>query len=122
MILVGLRSWLTAWKETKVVPILKSGSNPSLRGSYRPISLLSTFGKLFESFILDRIRRIVDDRALLRDCKFAFRDELSTVHAPTSFYALLPLNLISPRRLTRFGIRTLYTNSNHLDMMHRHVG
>ncbi|CAH2088805.1 unnamed protein product [Euphydryas editha] len=40
----------TAWKTARVVPIHKSG-NDDLIANYRPISILSTFAKIFESLV-----------------------------------------------------------------------
>ena len=41
----------TCWKIAIVIPILKPGKNPFLADSYRPISLLSVIGKIFEKLI-----------------------------------------------------------------------
>ena len=41
-------------KIAKVVPILKSGDN-KLTGNYRPISLLSSFSKILEKIIYNRL-------------------------------------------------------------------
>lgn len=71
----------TTWKEAVVVPVLKPGSDPGDSESYRPISLLSAFGKLFEYFILARINDVVLDRDILMDNQFGFRTGLSTSHA-----------------------------------------
>lgn len=38
-------------KKAKVVPILKKGKEPSSPSSYRPISLLSNMGKVYEMLI-----------------------------------------------------------------------
>lgn len=70
-----------AWKTAVVVPIPKPGSDRRDRSGYRPVSLLSTFGRLFESFILRRIARVVEDRGILPDGQFGFRPDHSTTHA-----------------------------------------
>ena len=38
-----------------MISILKSGHDPALLSSYRPISPLDTIGKLFEKILLARI-------------------------------------------------------------------
>jgi hypothetical protein len=43
------------WKHAIVISILKSGKDPSLPSSYRPISLLDTINKLFEKILFSRI-------------------------------------------------------------------
>lgn len=82
---VNIGYFPTAWKEALVVPILKPGSDPGQSGSYRPISLLSAFGKLFEYFVLSRIRDRISDGGILADCQFGFRGGHSTSHALTVF-------------------------------------
>jgi hypothetical protein len=52
----------SAWKHARVVSILKPGKDPTLPFSYRPISVLDTFGKLFEKILHSRALR-----GLLRD-------------------------------------------------------
>lgn len=58
--------------EAKIFPILKRSFDPYQCDNYRPISLLSTFGNLFESFILTKIKRIMEKRNILRDSHFGF--------------------------------------------------
>lgn len=70
-----------AWKESLTVPILKPGADPKRTNSYRPISLLSAFGKLFEHFVLSRIRETIEDLRILSDSQFGFRKGHSTSHA-----------------------------------------
>ena len=60
------------WKHARVISILKPGKDPAQSSSYRPISLLDTFGKLFEKILLTRIFYEVGERGLLRDEQFGF--------------------------------------------------
>jgi hypothetical protein len=43
---------LSAWKNARVVSIMKPGKDPTVPSSYRLISLLETVGKLFEKILL----------------------------------------------------------------------
>ena len=43
------------WKNAIVLPFQKPGKDPSYPVSYRPISLLSTFGKVFERLVFNRL-------------------------------------------------------------------
>lgn len=70
-----------AWKAALVVPILKPRSDATEAGNYRPISLLSAFGKLFEFFILGMINEVIFDCEILKDFQFGFRNGHSTSHA-----------------------------------------
>ena len=44
------------WREAVIVPLLKQGKDTHEAASYRPISLTSNAGKLFERLILSRLR------------------------------------------------------------------
>ena len=61
-----------------MISILKSGKDPALPSSYRPISLLDTIGKLYENILLARILHVVNELGLLRDEEFGFRPRHST--------------------------------------------
>jgi hypothetical protein len=49
-----------------------------LAKNLRPISLLSTKGKLFERVILKTVQRNIEERGLLHSSQFGFRDRHST--------------------------------------------
>jgi hypothetical protein len=68
----------TTWKHARVISILKSGKNPALSSSYRPISLLDTIGKLLEKILLDRLLHEGSVRGRMRDEQFRFRPRHST--------------------------------------------
>jgi hypothetical protein len=70
----------TAWKNAKVIMLLKplkSASNPS---SYRPISLLCTLSKLFEIIIHNRIKHHLSIHNSIRPEQAGFRSKISTIH------------------------------------------
>jgi hypothetical protein len=69
----------TNWKRAKVIPIPKPnkpGTNPN---SYRPISLLSTLGKLFERILAARLMPFFNRQYLLPHTQFGFHKKHSTV-------------------------------------------
>lgn len=70
----------TSWKLSKVVPILKPGKDPTEPTSYRPISLLSSISKFFESVIYSRVLDHTTENNILLDVQFGFRQAHSTVH------------------------------------------
>ena len=71
-------------KLSKVTPIFKSG-NKSEMGNYRPISILSTFSKIFEKAIALRLTNFLEKHAILHDNQFGFRKGHSTDMALTLF-------------------------------------
>jgi hypothetical protein len=66
-----------AWKHALVVSILKPGNDPTLPSSYKPISLIDTFGKVLEKILVARVLREQNGGALLRDEQFGFRLRLN---------------------------------------------
>ncbi|GBO21206.1 RNA-directed DNA polymerase from mobile element jockey, partial [Araneus ventricosus] len=70
----------TRWKTATVIPILKPGKDPTVPDSYRPISLLPTFSKIAEHFILIRLNEHLEVNNVLIPEQFGFRKNLSTTH------------------------------------------
>ena len=67
-------------KLAKVIPIFKKG-DPKLPANYRPISLLSNFGKLFEKLIVKRLLNFLNKYNILSQHQFGFRKNHSTTLA-----------------------------------------
>ena len=60
------------WKRARVVFIVKPGKDPLFADNYRPISLLSTLGKLYEKLILLRMKTFIESHQLLPPVQFGF--------------------------------------------------
>ena len=69
--------WPTLWKRARVSAIHKKGSRNSLK-NYRPISLLSVVGKLYEKIIVQRMSAFFDDNQLISSKQYGFRKQRST--------------------------------------------
>ena len=72
------RSWLraevpTAWRRARIIPILKSGKDPKLTGSYRPISLTSHLAKLVERVVGARLNHLIERDGLVPPEQVGFR-------------------------------------------------
>ena len=59
-------------KIAKVIPIHKSGPKTEV-SNYRPISLLSSFSKIFEKIMHNRVVNFLEDNNALYDMQFGFR-------------------------------------------------
>ena len=59
-------------KTAKVIPIHKSGSKMDV-SIYRPISLLSSFSKIFEKIMHNRVSNFLEENKVLYDKQFGFR-------------------------------------------------
>ncbi|KAL4121623.1 hypothetical protein QTP88_014097 [Uroleucon formosanum] len=68
------------WKYSIIIMISKPNKPKHLTSSYRPISLLPTFAKLFEKLILHRISPLVDQHNILPKSQFGFRRKHNTIH------------------------------------------
>lgn len=61
------------WKTSNVVMIPKPGKPASDPASYRPISLISCLGKLFERLVTDRLQDFCDHHGVIPDFQHGFR-------------------------------------------------
>lgn len=78
------------WRETIIVPVLKPGKNAKQIESYRPISLTSSVGKVFERILMERLSTwILANQPFhqnhlgflpFRDCTTALAKLLSDLH------------------------------------------
>lgn len=77
----------TFWKMSEIIMIPKPGKDPYEVSSYRPISLLPTISKLFERLFIKRLKQTVENRRLIPNHQFGFRENHSTleqIHRITS--------------------------------------
>ena len=84
-------------KVAKVVPIHKNGSKTDV-SNYRPISLLSTFSKLYEKAMHVRIYGFLDTNNALYEMQYGFRKNRSCEHALLSAQTIL-LNALSKKEI-----------------------
>lgn len=74
------------------MPIFKKGDRKSAT-NYRPISLLSTFNKIFEKLLYTRLNSYLEKFNLLYDKQFGFRQNYSTAMAITCIHDNLLENI-----------------------------
>ena len=80
----------TALLLAKVAPVFKK-DDPQLCSNYRPISVLSTFSKIYEKCMYTRLYSFLEKHNLLFNKQFGFRCRYSTNHAIISLIELLEL-------------------------------
>ena len=80
------------YKVAQVIPLYKGGDQEDLN-SYRPISLLPVFGKLFEKVISIRTISFLNKFELLSPHQFGFREKFSTEYAVLDIHEKLLKNL-----------------------------
>ena len=76
------------WNKGMIIPIYKNGDVQS-PSNYRPITLLSSIGKLFTKILSKRITEWAEDHALLTEAQFGFRPTYSTTDANYTLYSLV---------------------------------
>ena len=71
------KKWPAAWKEIHAVPFYKKESRTDPR-HYRPISLLSAVGKVFEKMVAETMWKHLNHHNLLSPHQYGFRPGHST--------------------------------------------
>jgi len=66
------------WKHSIIKPILKPNKNKNDLLSYRPISLTSTFSKILEKLVVNRLNWFLDKNNLMNTNQAGFRKTFST--------------------------------------------
>ena len=85
-------TYLDLLKIAEVIPIFKKG-DPSKTTSYRPISILSQFNKIFEKLLYTRLYSYLIRYNLLSDQQFRFRKNSFTTLAISKLYEELLTNI-----------------------------
>lgn len=67
------------WTIGKIKPIYKNKGDPKQPENYRPITLVSCFGKLFTSVINNRLTKYAESHDLITSSQAGFRKHYSTV-------------------------------------------
>lgn len=71
----------TAWKVGRVVFIPKPGRSPENPRSYRPICMLSVFGKVLEKLLFSRLYYFLNSHNLIHPLQFGFTHNKNTTMA-----------------------------------------
>lgn len=82
------------WKKANIITIPKKDKTPSIMKNLRPISLLSSLGKLFERIILEELKNHLEENKLLPGTQFGFRRRLCATAQATH------LDIIARQRST----------------------
>ena len=84
----------TRLKYAVIKPLLKKGDKDNI-ANYRPISLLTSFSKVFERIIYDRLLKHIETNNILASEQFGFRTSSSTEKA--SYKLIDILNALNNR-------------------------
>jgi hypothetical protein len=67
------------WKAEEVIMLLKPEKLATEVTSHRPISLLPVLSKLFQKLILERLKPIIEEKQIIPNHQFGFRDKHPTI-------------------------------------------
>lgn len=67
------------WKLAQVIMLLRLGKSPENVTIYLSISLLPSFSKRLEKFLLKRLKLIIDDKNIIPEYQFGFHNKRSTI-------------------------------------------
>jgi hypothetical protein len=110
------------WKEARDITLPKPGKDIKFPQNLRPISLLSTTGKLLEKVILKIVQIHTEERGLLNATQFSFRGRHSMTLEGMRFTAQVTLNFnnnmstaavflgTEKKLLIQYGTMTSYIN------------
>ncbi|GFW19570.1 probable RNA-directed DNA polymerase from transposon BS [Trichonephila clavipes] len=68
------------WKHALITVIPKPGKDKKFTENYRPISLISSLGKIFEKILLKKINSHCEENQIIPDFQHGFRQQTSTQH------------------------------------------
>ncbi|GFT62960.1 RNA-directed DNA polymerase from mobile element jockey [Trichonephila clavipes] len=68
------------WKHALITVIPKAGKDEKFPDNYRPISLISSLGKIFEKILLNHINNYCEENNIIPDFQHGFRSQTSTQH------------------------------------------
>ncbi|MCW4343918.1 MAG: reverse transcriptase family protein [Candidatus Thiodiazotropha endolucinida] len=88
-----------SWLEGIIRPIYKNKGDPHDPSNYRPITILSCFGKLFTSVLNLRLNSFIEYYELLNENQAGFRSGYSTTDHIFSLHALIELIKLKKKKL-----------------------
>lgn len=89
-------------KVSKVMPSFKNKGCPTCMDNYRPISLTSSFAKIFEKLMSSKIVCYLEQNKVLSDCQFGYRKSVSTSDA--IIYTIKKILSVFEKEKTAIGI------------------
>ena len=88
-----------AWLEGIIRPIYKRSGDPKKPENYRPITILSCFGKLFTSVLNLRLNNFIEHHNILNENQAGFRSGYSTTDHIFTLHALTEILKQSKKKL-----------------------
>ena len=87
------------WTIGNILPIYKNKGDSNAPENYRPITLLSCFGKLFTSILNNRINQYFEENDAINSCQAGFRKGFSTTDNLYIIQSLIEISQSSKQKL-----------------------
>lgn len=112
---VNISYFPTAWKTANIILIPKKGKNLRDPNNYRPISLLSHLGKIFEKLLLQRLTSHLEHNNIISNTQFGFRKNKSSAQQTLrlTFEIASTLNFNSSLPAVFFDLSFAFDTVNH---------
>ena len=88
-----------AWLIGNIIPIFKNKGNKMNPQNYRPITLLSTLGKLFTCILNTRLCDYLDEFSIINENQAGFRKDYSTTDHIFTLYSFFELLRLRKKKL-----------------------
>ena len=88
-----------SWSLGTIKPIFKNKGDPKQPENYRPITILSCFGKLFTSVINNRLKAYAENYDVIDDCQAGSRKNYSTADNMFIIKSLIDIAWASKKKL-----------------------
>ena len=82
-----------------ILPIYTNKGSSKLPENYRPITLLSCFGKLFTSILNDRINKYLEDNSIINSCQAGFLKGYATTDNLFILQSLIEIARVNKNKL-----------------------
>ena len=86
-LVITTRTWPSQWKESVILPTLKSGKPPGILSSYRPVVNLCSVSKIIERVLYDQMVQHLDDNGVIPHEQHGFRRGRSTDTALATLFS-----------------------------------
>ena len=88
-----------SWTAGNILPIYKNKGDINAPENYRPITLLSCFGKLFTSILNKRINQYFEENNAISSCQAGYRKGFSTTDNLYILQSLIEISQSSKQKL-----------------------
>ena len=86
-LVITKKAWPSQWKESVILPTLKSSKPPGILSSYRPVVNLCSVSKIVERVLYDQMVQHLDDSGVIPHEQHGFRSGRSTDTALATLFS-----------------------------------